>query len=152
MSQENYYPLEAVKLIIAEALRLGMAARKGFYDTPPEELVRTFNGCGPDSWTDSTRSAATWIYRNFQSPIGIHDDEFEHADGKLETLKIVNDNFLANCKLQLDDRYPLTATWRVWRYPMRAAAWSKIQFAYFCLCNGSEEAWESAHERFQETC
>lgn len=146
--KENFYPLEKVVKIVAECRRLRMAARKGFYDTPPEELVRTFNGCGPDSWKDSMRRFATFVYRHFESPVGIHDDEFQHSDGKPETLKIVNDNFLANCKLQLDDRYPLTPTWRVWRYPMRAAAWSKIQFAHYCLCNGSEEAWQAAHARF----
>lgn len=150
MAEENYYPLEKVVAIVAECRRLMLSVRAGFYDTPATELVRIFNGCGPDSWTDSMRFAATWLYRNFQSAIGIHDYEFQHADGKLETLKIVNDNFLKNCKLELDDKYPLVATWRVWRYPLRAAAWSKIQFAYFALCNGSEEAWESAHERFQE--
>lgn len=144
MEEENYYPLEKVVAIVAECRRLMLSVRAGFYDTPATELVRIFNGCGPDSWTDSMRFAATWLYRNFQSAIGVHDYEFQHSDGKLETLQIVNDNFLKNCKLELEDRYPLR---KFWLYPLRAAAWSKIQFAYFALCNGSEEAWQSAHTR-----
>lgn len=151
MSEKNYYPLETVEKLVAESRRLGLAVRAGFYDTPATELVRIFNGCGPDSWTDGFRRVATWIYRNFQAVICIHDYEFQHSDGKPETLKTVNDNFLKNAKIQLEDKYPI-ATWRVWLYPLRAGAWSKIQFAHFALCNGSEEAWQSAHERFQEAC
>lgn len=150
MSQENYYPLEAVEKIVSESRRLMLHVRGGFFDTPISELVTIFNGCGPDSWKDWMRWAATWIYRNFQAVIGIHDYEFQHSDGKPETLKTVNDNFLENAKIQLEDKYPI-ATWRVWLYPLRAAAWGKIQFAYFALCNGSEEAWQSAHARFSKS-
>lgn len=152
MSEKNFYSVETVEKIVAECRRLTMVVRAGFYDTAAAVLVRIFNGCGPDSWTDWMRGAASWVYRSFPCGIACHDYEFQHSDGKLETLKKVNDNFLLNCKRELDDKYPLVATWRVWLYPLRAGAWIKIQFAHFALCNGSEEAWQSAHERSQEAC
>lgn len=123
-----------------------MEALPEFWTESKESLAEIMNGCGPDSWTDSMRSFASWVYRNFPEEIAIHDFDFEHSDGVIATLIIVNKRFWNNAKIKLDSLYPLT--WGKWYLqPARAAAWSKLRFAYFALRNGSEESWVDAHKR-----
>jgi hypothetical protein len=121
-----------------------MVARPDFWGTSAMRLAEVMNGCGPDSWTDGMRAFASWVYRNYPEAIAIHDWDFEHSDGILATLQVVNDRFHSNNKLKLDSLYPLS---KPWLYPIRAWAWSKLQFAFVALKNGSEPAWIDAHKR-----
>lgn len=145
----SYYSEEKCKRIVDSARKLKMYAKPLYYSSLPSELAKIFNGCGPDSWTDGFRRFASWVYRNFEEPVSIHDFDFQFSDGTDEGLKDANERFRKNCKLKLDSIYPLK---KVWLYPARAVAWGKIEFAYIALTNGAEEAWQSAHERFSEAC
>lgn len=148
MSDTRYTPAECAA-IRDNARKLGMDADPRFWTATPTELSKILNGCGPDSWTDSARSLATWVYRNFPEQIAIHDFDFQHSDGKPESLVKVNARFDANGAKKRDWLYPLS---KFWLAPLRAWSWTKLQVASVALRNGSEEAWQSAHERFQEAC
>lgn len=144
MDKKNFYPADVCAQVRISALILHMKAHKDFWEEPIDNLAQIMNGCGPDSWTDSMRCLASWVYRNFPEAIGIHDFDFEHSDGKETTLQVVNDRFHANNKKKLNKLYPLS---KPWCYPARAFAWSKVQLAFVALKNGSLEAWVSAHDR-----
>jgi hypothetical protein len=123
-----------------------MDADPEFWTLSSHDLAQVMNGCGPDSWTDSMRGAASWVYRNFPEQIAIHDFDFNKSDGVVATLVKVNQRFWDNAKIKLDLLYPLT--WGNWYgTPVRAWAWAKLRFAFFALKNGSEEAWIDAHNR-----
>lgn len=146
MEKKTFYPTSFCDKVRKSAADLNMTALPNFWTFPLAVLATIMNGCGPDSWTDSLRSMASWVYRNYKEGIAIHDFDFQHSDGDLETLKIVNDRFYANGKTKLNTIYPLT--WRtLYLSPLRAKEWSKLQFAFICLKNGSEEAWIDAHKR-----
>jgi hypothetical protein len=140
----NFYTITKCELVRLSARVLRMKARPDFWGASSMRLAEVMNGCGPDSWTDSMRTFASWVYRNYPEAIAIHDWDFEHSDGLLPTLQVVNDRFHSNNKLKLDDLYPLA---KPWLYPIRAWAWSKLQFAFVALKNGSEPAWIDAHKR-----
>ena len=142
----TFYTPESCESVRQSARKLGMMAVSSFWKATKERLAEVMNGCGPDSWTDSLRRFASWVYRNFPEEIAIHDWDFEHSDGIIATLVIVNQRFWNNAKKKLDLIYPLT--WgKFYLSPARACAWSKLRFAFVCLKNGSDEAWTSAHER-----
>lgn len=150
----TFYSIYVCIQVRENAKKLNMEAHPLFWLEPAHILAKIMNGCGPDSWTDSMRSSASWVYRNYPECIAIHDFDFEHSDGDLETLKIVNKRFFDNAKKKLDVLYPVEVyTWKAWKWknvhkaPIRAWAYGKIEFAYFALKNKSEEAWKSAHER-----
>ena len=144
MESKTFYPAYFCEQVRKSAKALRMIARLDFWTEPIETLAQIMNGCGPDSWTDSMRCLASWVYRNFPEAIGIHDFDFEHSDGVEATLQVVNDRFHSNNKKKLNKLYPLS---RPWLYPARALAWSKVQLAFVALKNGSLEAWVSAHDR-----
>lgn len=135
--------------IRACALALGMDADPRYWSSTPEELALIFNGCGPDSWKDGLRKAASWVYRTFPEAVSIHDLDFQFSDGTDEGLEKVNNRFLKNSQKKLEFVYPI-ATWKVWLYPLRSVAWAKMRVAFFALKNGAEKAWKEAHERLQE--
>jgi len=150
----TFYTPESCEVVRQSAVKLGMIAVSSFWKVTKERLSEVMNGCGPDSWTDSMRSLASWVYRNFPEEIGIHDWDFEHSDGMPKTLIIVNQRFWDNAKIKLDYLYPAEVyTWKLWQWkkvynaPVRAWAWSKLRLAFVALKNGSEEAWKEAHER-----
>lgn len=150
----TFYPIYKCIEVRNTAKKLGMEARPDFWTEPADVLATIMNGCGPDSWTDSMRCLASWVYRNYPEAIAIHDFDFEHSDGEVETLKIINSRFFDNEKKKLDYLYPVEVyTWKVWKWkrvhlaPVRAYAYSKIELAYVALKNGSEKAWEDAHKR-----
>ena len=140
----NFYSITKCEAVRLSARVLRMDARIDFWGTSAMRLAEVMNGCGPDSWTDSMRAFASWVYRNYPEAIAIHDWDFEHSDGNLDTLVIVNNRFNANNKLKLESLYPLS---KPWLYPIRAWAWGKLQFAFVALKNGSESAWVDAHRR-----
>jgi hypothetical protein len=142
---KTFYTVDQVHKIRQSAYYLGMQAHPDFFSMPVEKLVLTMNGCGPDSWTDSMRFAATWVYRNFPEAIAIHDFDFEHSDGEEKTLTKVNKRFHDNNVNKLNYLYPYSSFY-VW--PVRAWAYGKLEAAYIALKNGSLSAWKSAHERF----
>lgn len=144
MKTETFYPAYFCEQVRSSAKTLRMVAAADFWSEPIESLAAVMNGCGPDSWTDSMRCLASWVYRNFPEAIAIHDFDFEHADGLESSLKIVNDRFHSNNKKKLNYLYPLS---KPWLYPVRSWAWSKIQLAFVALKNGSLEAWVSAKQR-----
>lgn len=141
----TFYTPESCEQVRLSALGLHMQADPTFWKASPERLAEVMNGCGPDSWTDSLRCLASWVYRNFPEAIGIHDWDFEHSDGIPATLVKVNNRFHMNNKRKLNQLYPISQPW--W-YPARAIAWSKIQLAFVALKNDSLSAWISAHERY----
>jgi hypothetical protein len=141
---KTFYTIEYCQKVRLDAWLLRMDACPSYFAASSQKLAEVMNGCGPDSWTDGMRNAASWVYRNFPENISIHDWDFEQSDGNLETLKIVNQRFWDNGKKKLDKLYPLG---KFWLAPIRAWAWSKLQFGFFALRNGSEEAWISAHRR-----
>lgn len=141
---ETFYTVEVCEKVRLSALCLLMKALPSYYSSSAKRLAEVMNGCGPDSWTDSMRAAASWVYRNYPEGISIHDWDFEHSDGKEETLVVVNKRFWDNNKKKLDSLYPLS---KFWLTPVRAWAWAKLEFAYFALKNGSLEAWVDAHRR-----
>lgn len=152
---DNLYSIYKCIKIRENAKKLNMEARSDFWSSPAHVLAEIFNGCGPDSWTDSMRSLATWVYRNYPEAIAIHDFDFQHSDGDLKTLEIVNKRFYDNEKKKLDYLYPVNVyTWKIWKWkrvdltPIRAYAFGKIQLAYIALKNGSESAWIDAYNRF----
>jgi hypothetical protein len=147
MTSENYATPEEVEAIRDHARRLAMFAPVRFWTMPIGELVGIYNGCGPDSWTDSMRWAATWVYRNFRAAIAIHDFRFEFSDGTRAGLAEANGEFQDNGQIEIESRYPIG---RVWMWPVRAAAWGKLRFACVALENGSWQAWQAAHERLSE--
>lgn len=140
----TFYTIDHCQWVRLSASLHGMDAREDFWSASASELARVMNGCGPDSWTDSFRQFASWVYRNFPEGIAIHDWDFEHSDGDLKTLVIVNNRFHFNNKLKLDAIYPLRKWWLL---PVRAIAWGKLQFAFVALKNGSESAWVDAQKR-----
>ena len=140
----TFYTKEFCEKVRNKANSLKMDALPIFWEEPIDSLSKIMNGCGPDSWTDSMRGLASWVYRNFPEAIAIHDFDFEHSDGIIESLIIVNNRFHINNKKKLDYLYPLS---KPWLYPIRALAWSKIQLAFIALKNGSESAWIDAHNR-----
>lgn len=151
---KTFYTIDYCQKVRLAAWILMMDACPSYFEASAQKLAEVMNGCGPDSWTDGMRDAASWVYRNFPENISIHDWDFEHSDGNVETLKIVNQRFWDNGKKKLDKLYPVEIyTLQVWKWkrihlaPARALAWSKLQFAFFALRNGSEEAWISAHRR-----
>jgi len=141
---DTFYTIRHCEAVRLSARLLRMVARPDFWGTSAMRLAEVMNGCGPDSWTDGMRAFASWVYRNYPEAIAIHDWDFEHSDGILATLQVVNDRFHSNNKLKLDSLYPLS---KPWLYPIRAWAWSKLQFAFVALKNGSEPAWIDAHKR-----
>ena len=141
---ETFYTIKYCEKVRLNAWLLKMDALPSFFEASAMRLAEVMNGCGPDSWTDGMRSAASWVYRKYSENIAIHDWDFEHSDGNLETLKIVNQRFWDNGKKKLDKLYPLS---KFWLAPVRAREWVKLEFAFFALKNGSEEAWISAHNR-----
>ena len=150
----TFYTPESCEEVRQSAATLGMIAVFSFWVVTKERLSEVMNGCGPDSWTDSLRSMASWVYRAFPEQIGIHDWDFEHSDGILATLEQANQRFWDNAKIKLDYLYPVEVyTWKVWQWkrihkaPIRAWEYSKLRVAFVALKNGSEEAWISAHER-----
>jgi len=143
--QENtFYTIRFCEQVRLSAWLLKMDAAPGYFAASAMRLAEVFNGCGPDSWTDSMRSLASWVYRNYPEAISIHDFDFENSDGDLSTLRMVNERFHANNKIKLNSLYPLS---RPWLYPVRAWAWSKLQLAFVALKNGSDRAWVDAHVR-----
>lgn len=140
----NFYSIQFCEQVRTSALCLCMSALPQFWRVSSMRLAEIMNGCGPDSWTDSMRAVASWVYRNYPEGIAIHDFDFEHSDGLESTLETVNRRFWDNNKKKLDTLYPMTKWWLA---PVRAWAWSKLEFAFFALKNGSEDAWLSAHER-----
>lgn len=150
MEKETYYEPAQCEQIRFDCKEIGCDADPRFWRVSAGELSLIMNGCGPDSWVDSMRCLASWVYRNYREAIAIHDFDFQHSDGNLNTLKKVNQRFLDNGKKKLDRMYPIS--WRkAYLMPIRGYAWSKLQVAYVALKNGSEEAWISAYNRYGKT-
>jgi hypothetical protein len=146
MKKKTFYPKSFCESIRKSAASLRMTAHLKFWTVSLEKLAGIMNGCGPDSWTDGMRAFASWVYREYKDPIAIHDFDFQNSDGDLDTLKIVNNRFYSNGKLKLDRLFPLS--WRKFYLSLlRAKEWSKLQFAFIALKNGSETAWVDAHKR-----
>ena len=144
MSETFYTPAKCEE--IRFAIRMyGMSAPAQLFNASADDLAGVFNGCGPDAWSSDLREKLTWIYRNYPEMIAVHDWRFMFSDGNLDTLRKVNDEFIANGKIKLNALYPLS---KPWLYPVRAWAWCKIEIAYAALVKGSEESWKSAFERY----
>ena len=144
MSEQFYTPAKCEE--IRFAIRMyGMSAPAQLFNASADDLAGVFNGCGPDAWPQTMRSKLTWVYRNFPEMIAVHDWRFMFSDGNLDTLRKVNDEFLANGKIKLNALYPLS---KPWLYVHRAIAWTKITIAYNALLAGSDESWISAYQRY----
>ena len=133
------------EFIRSEVMRLNLRRRDGFDSQTPAEWAAVYNGWGPDAWPDALRSVMTWVAGSLEVLAGPHDDRFAHSDGTHAGWRVSMDEWIANTRTVLDDKYPLSS-WRLW--PRRAAVWAKAKAAIAVLEKHSYLAWvESALNR-----
>lgn len=144
MKSENYATVDEVVALRNRAYELKLEAPRGFWELPAAALAKIYNGCGPDSWTDSMRQFATMVYANYKPEIAIHDYEYEMSDGTRANWHAANNRFRTNTLRTIDTLWP---RWKFWRVLRRNAELAKRELAVTALENGSWDAWVDACKR-----
>lgn len=132
------------EFIRSEVMRLNLRRRDGFDSQTPAEWAAVYNGWGPDAWPDALRSVMTWVAGSLEVLAGPHDDRFAHGDGTHAGWRVSMDEWIANTRLVIADRYPASA-WRLW--PRRAIVTVKAAAASAVLEKYSYAAWVDASAR-----
>ena len=114
------------------------------------ELSHIYNGAGPDRWLPLARDVLTSLMMLYKPVVLIHDVQFEHSDGTLETFNKVVADWKRNTRKIFDAEYPLW-TWRMLRPSYRAerAYWYSVMQASNLGISGTTacNAWLDAYER-----
>ena len=106
-----------------------------------ETLAREYNGIGPAFFPDKLREQTTKFLSLFEPAALIHDLRNFRSDGSEEQFHAANDEFLANCRRCVEDKY---AWWNLKRY--RGYAVAKLLYEFVDGPAGWR-AWMDCYER-----
>lgn len=131
-------------MLVTRIRELGLKRPPWFDFLSLDEIRGVYNGYGPDSWPKALRAVMTWIYRNFRELAVIHDLQFDRSLGTEAGWRETQDFWRHNCSLLLSDVYPMR---RVWAWPARSVAWTKLQLSCVMLERYGYAAYVAAANR-----
>lgn len=139
--------LEHIFYLRTECYRLKLKGAAILLHYSDEELADIYNGAGPDSWSDLSRSIVTAFVSLFGPEVLIHDVHFHESDGSEETFMSVTSDWMENTRTIFSDAYPFW-TWRRLRadYNAERAYWKGVMLAVNAAVAGSRafDAWKRA--------
>ena len=95
-----------------------------------EDLVRIFNGIGPEAFPAWLRKALDALHPSLRPVALIHDVEWSESDGKRETFAASNDRFARNgCTVAC-------ASFGWWRPRRYKVMWDAVKFGRICQSFG----------------
>jgi hypothetical protein len=70
------YSMGHIRILRDEIRTCRLSVPEGFSEASDEDLVRAYNGIGPDAWCPILRRLVTWLLAFFEAVALIHDYEF----------------------------------------------------------------------------
>ena len=100
MGEANKKKEAHVEELLMQANILNLYGAKGIIDIPLAELVRVYNGCGPESLPSAARKKLTTYLAIFEPAFLIHDWRFSRSDGTRCSFNFANTELEYNlCKI-----------------------------------------------------
>ncbi len=114
------YTLQHIQTLWTIALTVGLQGVELLGEFTSDEIIAAYNGIGPAWAPEEGRQIATRYLALFEPAGLIHDLRNERCEGGISGFHRANMEFLNNCLMLADDKYP----WYHWRrYRARAAAY-----------------------------
>ena len=88
--------LKEIKRLKELAAKCGLEDREILGKYPMNELVKIYNGIGPDAFPEWLRGFVTALHPSLAAVAFIHDVEWFESDGTDEAFKATNDRFKRN--------------------------------------------------------
>lgn len=132
--------IKEAKEAIVKASSLGLSGAEFIAVLGDENVMKAYNGIGPEWLPASVRSKLDKWLDTFSVCAVIHDCRFAFDnDGEDAKFRAANDELERNCLIVADDKY-------AWYNPMRyLARWRGRHVAEACRCFGWS-AWRDAYE------
>ncbi len=137
------YTSEQAAALQAQARWLHLRYPRKFQQMPPAQLAGIANGYGPDRWPEKVRGVITWIFRHYPAPAAIHDVRYEFSDGRADTRRAADAEFISNLEINWADRY---GAWRLVN-PAALYARLKLRAAGLLTAEFGGAAWRAAWRR-----
>lgn len=136
--------LQHIQTLWTIALTVGLHGVELLGEFTSDEIVSVYNGAGPDCVGGQARAVATRYLALFEPAILIHDLRYSKCEGGMDGFQSANLEFLTNCLMLADDKYP----WYHWRrYRARAAAYVLFELVEGL---GGKAAWALAYYKIQK--
>ena len=131
--------LKEIKRLKELAAKCGLEDREILGKYPMNELVRIYNGIGPDAFPEWLRGFVTALHPSLAAVAFIHDVEWFESDGTDEAFKATNDRFKRN-------GYKVAEAEFGWWNPRRYAVMNQARrFGNYCQMFG-KSGWLKCHE------
>lgn len=131
--------LKEIKRLKELAAKCELENREILGKYPMNELVKIYNGIGPDAFPEWLRGFVTALHPSLAAVAFIHDVEWFESDGTDEAFKVTNDRFKRN-------GYKVAEAEFGWWNPRRYAVMNQARrFGNYCQMFG-KSGWLKCHE------
>ena len=130
--------LKEIKRLKELAAKCGLEDREILGKYPMNELVKIYNGIGPDAFPEWLRGFVTALHPSLAAVAFIHDVEWHESDGTDEAFRATNDRFKRN-------GYKVAEAEFGWWNPRRYAVMNQARrFGNYCQMFG-KSGWLKCH-------
>lgn len=96
---------DVITSLIALGLRADLEGMDPLLNAPRWELLRAYNGCGPEWMSEERRARLDRALKLFAPAVLVHDWDFAHSDGTHDGFVAANKRLLHNCRALADYTY-----------------------------------------------